>query len=131
MYVAPIWRPKKISELEKFQNNEIRLIFSHCLSPTIAASEVLLDIPPLNLYDDSLDIKFLMKVTLQYDFVSTYHAETLRVKSTAHNFQCSLNRYLRYFNIDKDACFYNNEMVAEFINRMWNQVGVVLRTPAS
>ena len=92
MYAAPIWRHKKISDLNKFQNNIIRLIFRHCLSPPIAASEVLLGIPPLDLYGDSLDIKFLIKVTLQSDLVSTAHAEALRVKSTAHNLQCSLNR---------------------------------------
>ena len=121
MYAAPIWRHKNISELNKFQDNIIRSIFRHCLSPPIAASEVLLGSPPLDLYGDSLDIKFQIKVTLQSDLVSTAHAEALRVKSTAHNLQCSLNRYPKYFNINNDACFYNNKMVAEFINRMWNQ----------
>ena len=62
-----------------------------------------------------------IKVTLQPDLFSTAHAETLRVKSTAHNLQCLLKRYLKNFNINNDACFYNNEMVAESINRMWNQ----------
>ena len=64
------------------------------LSPPIAASEVLLGISPLDLYGDSLDIKFLMKVTLQSDLGSAAHAEALRVKSTAHNLQSALNRYL-------------------------------------
>ena len=70
---------------------------------------------------DLLESRFLIKVTLQSDLVSTTHAEALRIKSTAHNLQCSLNRYLKYFNIKNDAFSYNNEMVAEFINRMWNQ----------
>ena len=121
MYAAPIWKHKNISDLNKFQNNEIRSILRHCLSPPFAASEVLLGILPLDLYSDSLDIKFLIKVTLQSDRVSTAHAEALRVKSTAHNLQCSLNKYLKYFDFNNDACFYNDEMVAEFINRMWNQ----------
>ena len=121
MYAASIWRHKNISGLKKFQNNIIRPIFRHCLSLPIAASEVLQGIPPLDLYGDSLDIKYLIKVTLQSDLVSTAYAEALRVKSPAHTHQCSLNRYPKYFNINNDACFYKNEMVAGFINRMWNQ----------
>ena len=93
MYAAPIWRHKNISDLNKFQNNIIRSIFRHSLSPPIAASEVPLGIPRLDLYGDSLDIKFLIKVTLQSDLVSTAHVEAIRVKSTAHNLQSSLNRY--------------------------------------
>ena len=116
MYAAPIWKHKNISDLNKFQNNIIRSVFRHCLSPPIAASEVLPGIPPLDLYGDSLDIKFLIKVTLQSDIVSTAHAEALPVESTAHDLQCSLNRYPKYFNINDDACFYTNEMVAESIN---------------
>ena len=119
MYAAPIWRHKSFSDLNKIQNNIIRSLFRHCLSPP--ASEVLLGIPPLDLYGDSLDIKFLIKVTLQPDLVSTAHAEALRVESTVQNLQCSLNRYRKYFNFNNDACFYTNEMVADFINRMWNQ----------
>ena len=91
------------------------------LTQAIDASEVLLGIPPLDLYGDSFDIKFLIKVTLQPDLVSTGQAEALRVKSTAHNLQCSLKRYLKYFPINNDACFYNNEMIAEYINKKWNQ----------
>ena len=118
---APIWRHKNQSDFYKFQNNISRSIFRHCLAPPIAPSEVQLGIPPLDLYGDSLDIKFLIKITIQSDLVSTAQAEALRVKSTAHNLQCSLNRNLKYFNNNNDACFYNNEMVAEFINRIWNQ----------
>ena len=44
MYAAPIWSRKNIPDLNKFQNNIIRSIFRHCLSPPIAASEVLLGI---------------------------------------------------------------------------------------
>ena len=32
-----------------------------------------------------------------------------------------MSRYLKYFNINNDSCFYKHEMVAELINRMWNQ----------
>ena len=55
-YAAPIWRHKNISDLKRFQNNKLPSIFRHCISPPIAASEVLLGIPPLDLYGDSLDI---------------------------------------------------------------------------
>ena len=99
----------------------IRLNFRHRLSPPFAASDVLLGIPSLDLYADPLVIKFLIKVILHSGLVSTDHADTLRVKSTAHNLQCSLNRYLKYFNIIKEACFHNSEMVAELMNRMRNK----------
>ena len=44
MYAAPMWNHKLISDLNKFQNNIIRSIFRHCLSPPFAASNVLLGI---------------------------------------------------------------------------------------
>ena len=121
MYAAPIWRHKNISDLDKFQNNIIRSKFRPCLLPPFAASEVLLGVPPLNLYGHLLDIKFLFKLTLQSDPVSTAHAEALLVKSTAHNLRCSLNRYPNHSNFNIDACFHTYEMVAELLNRMLNQ----------
>ena len=61
LYGAPIWAQKNIKTLQLFQNNILRSIFKNCLSPPISTAEALSGIPPIDLFCQSLAVKFLIK----------------------------------------------------------------------
>ena len=76
LYGAPIWAQKNIKSLQLFQNNILRLIFKNCLSPPISTAEALTGIPPIDLFCQSLAVKFLFKTkqkTTQFKQPTTKH----------------------------------------------------------
>ena len=59
LYAEPIWAQRNYASLQIVQNRIIRSIMKHSMSPKITAIEVLMGIPPIDIYCSSIDIKFL------------------------------------------------------------------------
>ena len=68
----------------------------HGMSPKITAIEVLMGIPPVNIYCFSIEIKFLTKAVNEDDLVTATHVKTLtRPRSLSSLLLSKLRRFER------------------------------------
>ena len=77
LYAEPIWAQRNYASLQVVQNRIIRSIMKHSMSPKITAIEVLMGIPPIDIYCSSIEIKFLIKSVNKDDLVTVTHVKTL------------------------------------------------------
>ena len=68
-YAAPIWLEKRLEYVTAVQNNFIRTIFSYGFLPNIDSCQLLLGTPPLDLLSTAINVKLLMKLKLEDDFL--------------------------------------------------------------
>ena len=76
-YAESIWAQRNYASLLIVQNRIIRSIMKHSMSPKITAIEVLMGIPPIDIYCSSIEIKFLIKAVNKDDLVTATHVKTL------------------------------------------------------
>ena len=120
LYAAPIWAHKNLSALQKFQNSVIRTIFRHSYSPNISACEVLLGIPPIDIYCSSIDVKFILKSVYCEDHISQAHYNGLgNLRSLANILESKKRRYQR-LNNEIECANYTKESIDSFIQSSWN-----------
>ena len=74
LFASAIWFEKNRSTVLRIQNQCIRTTFRHSFSPTISTCETLLGIPPIHLYNDVIEGKFVIKVIKAKDLVSNTHS---------------------------------------------------------
>ena len=68
----------------------------HSMSPKITAIEVLMGIPPVNIYCSSIEIKFLTKAVNEDDLVTATHVKTMtRPRSLSSLLLSKLRRFER------------------------------------
>ena len=70
LYASAIWFGKNRNTVLRVQNYCIRTIFRHSFSPTTSTCETLLGIPPIDLYNEAIEVKFVIKVIKAKDLVS-------------------------------------------------------------
>ena len=77
LYAEPTWAQRNYANLQIVQNRIIRSIMKHSMSPKITAIEVLMGIPPIDIYCSSIEIKLLIKAVNKDDLVTATHVKTL------------------------------------------------------
>ena len=119
LYASAIWFEKNINTALRVQNHCIRTIFRHSFSPTISTCETLLGIPPIDLYNDAIEVKFVIKVIKAKDLVSNTHAlfrHNSRSKSAA--LESKLFEF-RLFLGDETLTEYSKREIDQFIEHNW------------
>ena len=71
---SAIWFEKNRNTVLRVQNHCNRTILQHSFSPTISTCETLLGIPPIDLYSNAIEVKFVIEVIKAKDLVSNTHS---------------------------------------------------------
>ena len=90
----------------------------HSLSPKITAVEVLMGIPPSDIYCSSSEIKFLIKAVNKDDLVTATHVKTLTRPSSLSSLLLSS---LRRFERTHMSHSYTRDSINAFIRDNWNR----------
>ena len=99
LYGAPLRYHKTTHQLRCLQNNVMRKIFKHGPSPTFEACEALTGVPPIDIYCESIAVKFAIKNIQNDDLVRDTHLKsTSESRSRANSLDSSLKRYSRFMN---------------------------------
>ena len=94
-YAEPIWAQRNYASVQTVQNRIIRSIMKHSMSPKITAIEVLMGIPPIDIYCSSIEIKFLINAVNKDDLVTATHVKTLTRPSSLSSLLLSKLRKLK------------------------------------
>ena len=78
LYGAPLWYHKNTHQLRRHQNNVMRKIFKNGPSPSIEACEALTGVPPIDIYCESIAVKFANKIRRNDDLVRDTHLKSIR-----------------------------------------------------
>ena len=100
----------------------IRTLFRHSYSPNISACEVLLGIPPIDIYCSSIDVKFILKSAYCRDnqLISQAHYNGLgNLRSLANLLESKKKRYQR-LNNEIECANYTKEIIDSSIQSLWN-----------
>ena len=117
LYAEPIWNQRDYASLQIVQNRIIRSIMKHSMSPKITATEVLLGIPPIDIYCSSIEIKFLFKAVNKDDLVTATHVKTLTRHSSLSSLLLSKLRRFERFHMSHS---YTRDSINAFIRDNWN-----------
>ena len=121
LYGAPLWYHKNTHQLRCLQNNVMRKIFKHGPSPSIEACEALTGVPPIDIYCESIAVKFAIKIRQNDDIVRDTHLKsTSKSRSRANSLESSLKRYSRFMN-KETILEYTNDQIAGFITDQWRK----------
>ena len=91
LYGAPLWYLKKTHQLRRLQNTVMRKIFKQGPSPSIEACEGLTGLSPIDIYCESIAIKFAIKVRQNDDIVRDTHLKSIsQSRSPANSVESSL-----------------------------------------
>ena len=118
LYAEQIWAQRNYASLQIVQNRIIRSIMKHSMSPKITAIEVLMGIPPIDIYCSSIDIKFLIKAVNNDDLVTATHVKTLTRPSSLSSILLSK---LRRFERTHPSHCYTRDAINAFIRDNWNR----------
>ena len=116
-YAEPIWAQRNYASLLIVQNRIIRSIMKHSMSPKITAIEVLMGIPPIDIYCSSIEIKFLIKAVNKDDLVTATHVKTLTRPSSLSSLLLSKLRFERTHMSHS----YTRDSINAFIRDNWNR----------
>ena len=118
LYAEPIWAQRNYASLQILQNRIIRSIMKHSMSPKITAIEVLMGIPPIDIYCFSSGITFLIKAVNQDDLVTATHVKTVTRPSSLSSLLLSK---LRRFERTHMCHSYTRDSIKTFIRDNWNR----------
>ena len=121
LYGAPLWYHKNTHQLRRLQNNVMRKIFKHGPSPTFQACEALTGLPPIDVYCESISIKFAIKIRHNDDLIRDTHLKSIsKPRSRANSLELSLKRYSRFMN-KETILEYTNGQIAGFVTDQWRR----------
>ena len=121
LYGAPLWYHKNTQQLRCLQNNIMRKIFKHGPSASIEACEALTGVPPVDIYCESIAVKFAIKIRQNNDLVRDTHLKSIsKSRSRASSIESCLKRYCRFMN-KKTILEYTNDQIAGFITDQWRK----------
>ena len=93
-------------------SDAFRKMFKHGLS--IEACEALTGVPPIDIYCESLAVKFAIKIRQNDDLVRDTHLKSIsKSRSRAKSLESSLKRYSRFMN-EETILEYTNDQIAGF-----------------
>ena len=116
LYGAPLWYHKKTNQLTCLQSNVMRKTFKHGPSPSIKASEALTAVPPIEIYCESIAVKFSIKIRQNDDLVRDTHLKSISEScNRANSLESSLNRY------KGTILEYTNDQITGFITDQWRK----------
>ena len=118
LYAEPIWAQRNYASLQIVQNRIICYIMKHSVSPKITAFDVLMGIPPIDIYCSSIEIKFLIKAVNKDDLFTATHVKTLTSPSSLSSLL--LNK-LRRFERTHMSHSYTRDSINAFIGDNWNR----------
>ena len=119
LYGAPLWYHKNTHQLRCLQNNVMRKIFKHGPSHSIEACEALTGLPPIDIYCESIAIKFAIKIRQNDELVWDTHLKSIsKPCSRANSLESSLKRYSRFMN-KETILEYTKDQIAGFITDQW------------
>ena len=97
----------------------MRKIFKHGPPPSVEACEALIGLTPIDIYCESIAIKFAIKIRQNDDLVRDTHLKSIsKPRSRANSLESSLKRYSRFLN--KETVFeFTNDQTAGFITDQW------------
>ena len=99
----------------------MRKIFKHGPSPSIEACEALIGVPPIDIYCESIAVKFAIKVRQNYDLVRDTHFKSIsKSRSRANSLESSLKKYSRFMN-KENILEYTIDQIAGFITDQWRK----------
>ena len=99
----------------------MRKIFKHGPSPSIEACEALTEVPPIDIYCESIAVKFAIKIRQNDDLVRDTHLKSIgKSRSRANSLESSLKRYSRLKN-KESILEYTNDQIAGFILDQWRK----------
>ena len=77
----------------------LRKNFKHGPSPSIEACEALTGVPPIDIYCESIAVKFAIKISQNDDLVRDIHLKAInKSRRRANSLESSLKRYSRFIN---------------------------------
>ena len=117
IYAEPMWAQRNYASLQIVQNRIIRSIMKQSMSPKITAIEVLMGLPPIDLYCSSIEMKFLFKAVNKDDLVTATHVKTMTRPSSL----ASLLSKLRKFERTHMSHSYTRDSINAFIRDNWNR----------
>ena len=121
LYGAPLWYLKKTHQLRRLQNTVMRKIFKHGPSPSIEACEGLTGLPPIDIYCESIAIKFAIKLRQNDDIVRDIHLKSIsQPRSQANSLESNLKSYSRLMN-KETILEYTKNQIAGFITNQWRR----------
>ena len=121
LYGAPLWYHKNTHQLRRLQNNVMRKIFKNGPSPSIQACEALTGVPPIDIYCESIAVKFAIKIRQSNDLVRDTQLKSIsKSRSRANSLESSLRRYSRSMN-KETILEYTNDHIAGFITNQWRK----------
>ena len=98
----------------------MRKIFKHGPS-SIEACEALTGLPPVDIYCESIAIKFAIKIRQNDDLVRDTHLKSIsKPRSRANSLEASLKRYSRFMK-KETILEYTNDQIAGFITDQWRR----------
>ena len=118
LYASVIWFERNRSSVMRFQNHIIKPIFRHSFTPTNSICETLLGLPPLDNYNDAIEIKFVIKVKRANDLVSNTHSLFISNRSKAAALGSKLSKFKKFLD-DDTRTEYNKHEIDEFIEQSW------------
>ena len=89
----------------------------HSMSPKITAIEVLMGIPPIDIYCSSIEVKFLIKSVNKDDLITATHVKTTRPSSLSSLLLSKLRRFERTHMSHS----YTRDSIKAFIRDNWNR----------
>ena len=99
----------------------MRKIFKHGPSPSIEACEGLTGVPPIDIYCESIAVKFAIKIRQNDDLVRDTHLKLIsKSRSRANSLESCLKRYSRFMN-KETILEYTNDQIAGFITDQWRK----------
>ena len=99
----------------------MRKIFKHGPSPSIETCEALTGVPPIDIYCESIAVKFAIKIRQNDDLVRDTHLKSIsKSRSRANSLESSLRRYSRFMN-KETILEYTNDQIAGFTTNQWRK----------
>ena len=118
LFASVIWFERNGSSVIRVQNHINKSIFRHSFTRIISICETLLGLPPLDIYNDAIEIKFAIKVKRANDLVSNTHSLFISNRSKAAALESKLSKFKKFLD-DDTRTEYNKHEIDEFIEQSW------------
>ena len=88
----------------------MRTLFKHGPYPSIEACEALIGLPAMDIYCESIAVKFAIKIRQNDDLIRDTHLELIsKPHSRADSLELSLKRYSKYMNKETNLEYTNDQ----------------------
>ena len=99
----------------------MRKIFNYGPSPSIEACEALTGLPPIDIYCESIVVKFAIRIRQNDDLVRHTHLKSISILRTrANSLESSLKRYSHFMN-KETILQYTDDQIVGFISDQWRR----------